>query len=57
MSDYACQNKVKVTTLFFMLKNMKNANEYLEQAEFVFFLADLGAGEAIPSVSRISYSG
>ena len=36
---------------------MKNANEYLEQAEFVFFLADLGAGEAIPSVSRISYSG
>ena len=37
MSDCACQNKVKVTTLFFMLKNMKNANEYLEQAEFVFF--------------------
>ena len=37
MSDYACQNKVKVTTLFFMLKNMKNATEYLEQVEFVFF--------------------
>ena len=42
---------------FFTLKNMKNASEYLEKVEFVFFLAALGAGEAIPNIFRTSYSG